>query len=110
GTIIEKDGSPVYLATVQLKNNTEISTASDQQGKFSIQVDDIQDTLIISNIGFDPQTLPIAVMDIHSDTKITLKKSSMTLEEVVIRAEDPISSRFSVSKIEKFDIYLNPLS
>ncbi|MGM1430841.1 TonB-dependent receptor [Sphingobacterium lactis] len=110
GTIIEKDGTPIYLATVQLKNNTGVSTASDQQGKFSIQVDDIQDTLVFSNIGFDTQTLPIAVMDIHSDTKITLKKSSMTLEEVFIRAEDPISSRFSVSKIEKFDIYLNPLS
>jgi len=34
----------------------------------------------------------------------------MTLEEVVIRGEDPISSRFSVTKIEKFDVYLNPIS
>lgn len=110
GTIVEKDGTPIYLATIQLKKNTGIATSSDQHGKFSIQVNDIQDTLIISNIGFDILTLPISEIDIKTNIKILLKKTSMTLEEVVIRGEDPISSRFSVSKIEKFDVYLNPLS
>jgi len=72
GTIVEKDGTPIYLATVKLKNNTGTSTSSDQQGKFSIQVNDIQDTLIILNIGYDILTLPISEIDIKTNIKILL--------------------------------------
>ena len=109
GTVVNADGKAIYLATIQIKNNAKLSTFSDHDGRFTLQIADVQDTLVVSNVGYDSQEIAIASLT-HLSNTIVLKIKSMTLEEVVVRGEDPISSRFSVTKIEKFDIYLNPIS
>ena len=79
GTV--RDAVDVVIgASVMVKGNTGVGTITDMDGKFTLSLPASAKELVVSFIGYDNQTVVIGNKT-HFD--ITLKESSVMLEEVV---------------------------
>lgn len=74
------DNQPIVGATVSVKG-TSIGTATDKLGNFSIQYTSGSASLIISNIGYETQEIPI---DGRKEISVQLLPSIKGLSEVVV--------------------------
>lgn len=110
GTVKDNKGSPVFAANIYLKSNPQKGVTSDFNGNFSLNINSINDTIIVSFIGYKTKEVLIANVDITKKINIILEESYQTLFEVIITEKDPISEQFSVVKLKKLDIYLDPVS
>lgn len=83
GNVVDENGSPLPGVTVLLKG-TSLGTATDANGKFTLQVPagDATNTLVCSFIGMKNKELKL----VHGQTnyKITLEEESQTLKDVVV--------------------------
>lgn len=110
GVVEDSNGNPVFAANVYLKNNPQKGFVTDFDGNFSLSVNNKTDTLIVSFIGYKTTKIPLYSIPVTEFLKIVLKENSQTLAEVIITAQDPISEKFSVVKLNKLNIYFNPFS
>jgi len=80
-----------------------VGTITNQDGEFSLTISskNIKDTLVFSYVGFKNHELPVA--DISDKTiQISLKENFISLQEVIIRNNDPVSIiKASVGNISK---------
>lgn len=110
GKVINEQGESIFAANVYLKSNITKGVTTGFEGEFSLNYDSNIDTLVISYIGYQSSILPLTKGKIDDFLTIILTQDVNVLEEIVIKAQDPISEQFSVKKITKMDIYLNPNS
>lgn len=110
GKVVDKKGQPVFAANVYLKSNTEIETSTDFDGKFKLTVKDKNTILEVSFIGYKTKSVDLSKLSLTEALTIVLEEDNQTLSEVIIKAEDPISKKFSVTKIKKLDVYFNPVA
>ncbi len=108
---VVKDGKdPVFAANVFLKSNPEQGTTTDFDGSFQLGFISENDTLVVSYIGYNTLEAPVNRLQKVQFNTLLLARSAQTLEEVILVGTDPISDKFSVQKLEKLDIYLNPIA
>lgn len=112
GVVKDKRGEPVFAANIYLKENPSKGVISDYNGNFtfSINIDEIEYTLVISYIGFKAQEIPINTIKDPLRLEILLDDDQKMLGNIIVSARDPIAEFFSVKKLEKLDIYLEPAS
>lgn len=110
GVVTDRKGNPVFAANVYPMSDPQLGVVTSFAGTFSLKVQNISDTLIVSFVGFEPQHISISKVNPGQMVTITLQEKSLSLGAVTIRAKDPISEKFSVVKMQKMDIYLNPMS
>jgi hypothetical protein len=110
GLVKDKKGEPVFAVNVYLKSYPQKGTITDFGGNFNLIINNLDDTLLVSYIGYETKVITLSTIDMSKSLIIVLNKNSQTLEEVIIKARDPISEKFSVVKMEKMDIYFNPVS
>ncbi len=110
GVVKSKKGEAVFAANVYLKSSPQKGTTTDFDGTFSLQVKDLNDTLVVSFIGFQTKIIALTSLDVDAPLIIILKENRQSLAEVIITAQDPISEQFSVVTLKKLDIYFNPVS
>lgn len=110
GIVKDKNDEPVFAANVYLKSFHQKGVTTDFEGRFNLRVGNMNDTLIVSFIGYESREIPLSGIDTSKVLEIVLFEKNKTLQEVIITANDPISEKFSVEKIEKMDVYLNPVS
>ncbi len=112
GIVLDSSNNPVFAANVFLKHRITTATVTDFNGAFTmdVAVDDYQDTLVVTFIGYKSTELPLNTIVDSGTVRIVLQEESITLRGVTIRAEDPVSEQFSVVKLNKMDIYVNPVS
>lgn len=80
-----------------------IGTITNQDGEFSLSIssENLNDTLVFSYVGY--QNTEIKVADIeNNDIEITLKEDFISLQEVIIRNNDPLA--LLTAAINKFDV------
>ena len=82
GTVVDKDGFPLPGVQVMVKGKSGIGTATDNDGRYSIQCG-ANETLVFTYIGF--KTVERVAEEINRVT-ITLEEDSLALEEVVVVA------------------------
>lgn len=80
GTILDETGSPMPGVNVILKG-TSVGTASDTDGKFSLQVPNDQAVLLVSFVGYETQELTVGS---RSSVTVNLVPDAETLTEVVV--------------------------
>lgn len=80
GEVIDESGEPIIGATVQLKG-TDIGAATDENGKFTLLVPDLNGTLVISYIGYKIMQIEIGG---RNAVKVILEEDSELLSEVVV--------------------------
>lgn len=85
GVIVDDDSNPIEFANITAFKNDSVAGGgiSDASGIFCIEVDNECNRLRISLIGYDDVTISPAETDLG---KITLRKTSTTLKEVVVKA------------------------
>jgi hypothetical protein len=71
---------PVPGATVAVKG-TNVATSTDANGNFSISVPNNRNTLTVTSVGFEPQTVNIAG---QNTVNLSLVTTMSTLNEVVV--------------------------
>lgn len=82
GTVTDESGMSVIGAAVQIKGNAQAGAVTDIDGKFSIEVDDIKEgVLIISCMGYKTRYVALKGRTILS---IILETDMEALEEVVV--------------------------
>jgi TonB-linked SusC/RagA family outer membrane protein len=81
GTVTDASNAPVIGATIKVKNSN-IGTATDANGKFTLTLPGRGGTLEISSIGFRTQT--IEVSSNNSDLVIKMQEDVGRLDEVVV--------------------------
>lgn len=80
GKVQDASGRGIPGVSVLLKN-TFTGTSTDQNGNFSLQVPDLEGTLIFSLLGFETREVPLAG---QKEFFVTLSSSSEALDEVVV--------------------------
>lgn len=80
GTILDETGASMPGVNVILKG-TSVGTASDTDGKFSLQVPNDQAVLVVSFVGYETQELTVGS---RSSVTVNLVPDAETLTEVVV--------------------------
>jgi TonB-linked SusC/RagA family outer membrane protein len=80
GTIVDANEIPLFGVTILIQGTT-IGTTSDMDGKFSLNVPQGANTLVVSYIGFKTLFIPIGIQDTIS---VAMEPDFSQLEEVVI--------------------------
>ncbi|MCD0488647.1 SusC/RagA family TonB-linked outer membrane protein [Pedobacter sp. MC2016-14] len=81
GMVTDEDGGPLPGVTIRVKGNNSISTATDLNGHFNINVADKSTVLIFSYVGFISREV---VIGDQTSLKVELKASAGSLNEVVV--------------------------
>ena len=80
------DGSPLVAASVKVKNNFSMGTISDEEGRFSIQLDPGTYTFIISFIGMESETITLPLEPGESiEKQFHLKPLWQEIDEVEVK-------------------------
>lgn len=80
GKITNEEGQPLAAASVKLKG-TDIGTATDASGNFSLQIPDAGGVLAISYVGYETAEIPVSKA---ASMTIVLKRKEDKIEEVVV--------------------------
>ena len=103
GTVTDAGNEPLPGVNVQVKG-TSIGTATDIDGKFTLQVPGSQSVLVFSYVGFLPQEIPVGN---QRTLNVTLREDLQNLEEVIVigygtRAKKDLTG--AISQINADDI------
>ncbi|WP_168196238.1 TonB-dependent receptor plug domain-containing protein [Echinicola soli] len=103
-------GKPVFAANIFSQSAPENGVTTDFDGKFSLDIGNSNDTLVVSFIGYETKKILLSSIDKLKELTVVLRGTDLTLEEIIITTKDPISEQFSVVRMEKMDIYFNPMA
>jgi len=81
GTVLDTKSNPLAGATVNLKHST-IFTSTDLTGKFSLTIPGNKGEIVISFIGYSPQTFNIDAN--NKSLSVTLTEEAGKMEEVIV--------------------------
>ncbi|MEL6810122.1 MAG: TonB-dependent receptor plug domain-containing protein [Bacteroidota bacterium] len=103
GTVIDEDGIPLEDVGVFNKNNGEHSH-TDGNGNFSLPQTSVNDTVYFSRLGHTSYSLMILKKNLENPVTVTLQRTSVSLEQVVL-----VSKVDALSRIVAADIQVNPV-
>jgi len=112
GKVVDSDNVPLFAANIYFKNKITDGTISDFNGEFTLICNNISisDTLIISHLSCKEKKISVQDIDTNTYITISLEDNIILLDGVMITARNPVSENFSVIKIDRLGIYLNPVS
>ena len=110
GSVKDTKGEPIFAANAYLKSTPQTGATTGFDGNFKLEVEDINDVLIVSYLGFKTKEILLTSIDFNKKLNIVLEEDAQSLDAIIITARDPISEQFSVVKLKKLDIYFNPIS
>lgn len=113
GQVIDaEDQSALIAATVVISDCQQSFAITDDNGDFTILLNKCPVTdstkIIVSAVGYETQQLRIP--GTNARFTIALPRFIKTLEKVLVTAKTPISEAFAVTKMERLDIYFNPIA
>lgn len=109
GRILDKYKKGIFAASIFLCNKKQIATDSDINGHFELSSSDIEetDTIVINAFGYTEKKLTVRNIMDQYDIILT---EEICLSEIIVKAQSPISKFISISQIDEYDIYLNPIA
>jgi hypothetical protein len=112
GRVVDNNNTPLFAANIYFKNNISSGAVSDFNGEFTLLFTSISihDTLIISHLSYKQKKIYAKDIDTNEYLIISLEDNIILLDGVMITARNPVSENFSVTKIDRLGIYLNPVS
>lgn len=95
GKVTASNGEVLPGVTILLKN-TQISTTTDQEGNFAINVPNARGTLVVSYVGYAEQEINV---NNRAVINITLEQSQTSLNEVVVVGYGTVQKRELTSAV-----------
>ncbi|MFC3881633.1 TonB-dependent receptor domain-containing protein [Algoriphagus namhaensis] len=90
GTIVDVNNSePMPGASIYWEGDVSTGVVSDLDGKFSIQIRELPDRLVISFVGYQTSNRVINPKDIDKELKFFLSPDEMSLDEIIIQEIRP---------------------
>ncbi|QDO93295.1 TonB-dependent receptor [Formosa sediminum] len=100
GYIVSSENKPVEEVSI-FNKTTETHTHSTQTGAFTLSKTNINDTLYISRLGYEPKTIRITASDIQKPITIALTAANISLDQVMLVAELDALSKFVNIDVQK---------
>ncbi len=97
GVVTGEGGQPVAGASVQIKGTTT-GTTTGSDGTFSLNVPDLNVTLVISSVGYNELEVPLGG---RTDVAITLTTSTQVMDQVVVIGYGTANKRDLTGSIQK---------
>lgn len=110
GQILDENGQEVFAANVFCKSQPEKGQATDLSGQFTLDVSHRNDTLVVQYIGYQKLQIPLQQFDFNKMATIEIRKKTLAFDQVLVTAKRPISEQFAVTKLNRLDIYVNPVA
>ncbi len=110
GKVVDSNNQPVFAANVYSSSFPNKGTTTDFDGFFLLPSFTYPDTLLVSYIGYETYKIYLEKPQKKDSIFIMLKGQENVLNQMTVTARNPISEEFSVIKLEKMDIYTNPIS
>jgi len=112
GRVVDSNNTPLFAANIYFMNKLTSGAVSDFNGEFALLLTNISitDTLIISHLSYKQKKICVKDIDTNEYLIISLEDNIILLDGVMITARNPVSENFSVTKIDRLGIYLNPVS
>ena len=107
GKIIDTNNQPIPGTNVSVKGTTN-GTISDANGNFSLTVKSDNDVIVVSTIGYKPQTF---VVGTQSTLNVTMEEDISTLGEVLVMgytSENRRETTGSVTTVKAKDLLSRP--
>jgi Ca-activated chloride channel family protein len=92
GIITDENSQPIFMSSVMVKG-TQNKTMSDQNGHYSIVVNDKDETLVFSKAGFNQQEI---LINKRSIINAVLTANSTALQEVIVTADGLAKEKASI--------------
>lgn len=83
GTVVDESGMTIPGASVYVKGKTNIGTTTDFDGNFALELASLNETLVISFVGYEKQEVTLNGRDF---VNIVLNTSMVNVDEVVVTA------------------------
>lgn len=100
----QTDGAELIGAHLILLSDWEQSTITDVSGHFALRAS-MNDTLVVSYMGYEEQLVPVAG---QSTVEVFLIPKTTQIAPVQITSDRLIAEDFTVTKLNRLDIYKNP--
>ncbi len=98
GVVVDDAGEEVIGATVVVKGNEQQGTITDVDGRFSLQVPDLQTTLVFSYVGMKSEERKAT-----PQMRVVLSSDAKELEEVVVTGILKMDKRLFTGATDKLD-------
>lgn len=104
GKVVDEDGEPVPGATVKIPQNRSLTTVTDIDGKFSLELDKGKGvTLGISFLGMKDESYFVNCRKDIDDITITMREDGKSLDEVVVIGYGSVSRKDMTGSISTLD-------
>lgn len=103
GHVVDETGEPLIGAHVYSVKNWRDGAITDSSGKFDLRLTQPTDSLIVSYVGFQEQTVAVDAV-----SEIVLKELSASAGTVVVEARSLVAEEFKYMEIQRMDMYNNP--
>lgn len=107
--VADKTGAPLFAVNVYLKQHAQVGAITDPEGQFQLVLakEDLQDTLVVSYIGYHTVIIPLRGTS-RLPSVIVLKEENYVLADTYIVASPSTTREFSVKELKVLDIYNDP--
>ena len=104
GIVLDENGQPLAGATVREvpvnKKNSARAIMVDHQGHFTFDIDDTSKQVVVSFVGYKPQTLTV---DKNGELRVQMAPSTESLDEVVVTGYQTLSKERATGSFAKID-------
>ncbi len=104
GIVLDENGQPLAGATVREvpvnKNNSPRAVMVDHQGHFTFDIDDTSKSVVVSFVGYKPQTLTV---DNNGELRVQMTPSTESLDEVVVTGYQTLSKERATGSFAKIN-------
>src|SRR5574344_1387000 len=95
GTVMDEKGEPLIGVSMAIKEAPSKGAITDLDGHFKITGISAKQTLVVSYIGYSPQTFQINKN--NERMRIVLKENATTMDEVVVTASGKVQKKINVT-------------
>lgn len=111
GFVQNQSGEAVFAANVFIKSSPTHGTTTNFDGYFELMVNNLTDTLVVSYIAYQRQTIALQLVDVSKELTVALIPSTQLVDELVVTASKPISNDVAITEMKRLeDVYLSPVA
>ncbi len=87
GKVVDEKGKSLSYVSLYLKKAPEIGTITDVNGRFSLDVANTHDSLIVALVGYETVVVNLYKVNGDKTMKITMKEQPVMLNEIVVSVQ-----------------------
>lgn len=87
GRVVNSKGTGLSYVSLYLKHYPEVGTITDINGRFSLEVPSMRDSLIVTLVGYETVFINLSKINADKTLRITMKDQPVILNEVVVHVQ-----------------------